>query len=110
MAAAKMTEEERKAVGVIRRLPRTWEEARGALEGDEALRGLLGDVVGCFLNLGGVSHLFAAFVSIPIFYPFKLFADANRVDRLWMTCCTPLRPRQGKLRSSSRVIELVLEL
>jgi len=99
MAAAKMTEEERKAVGVMRRLPRTWEEARSALERDEALRGLLGDVVGCFLNLGGVSHLLAAFVS-----------DANRVDRLWMTCCTPLRPRQGKLRSSSRVIELALEL
>jgi glutamine synthetase len=44
--AATMTEAERAAVGVKRRLPRTWEEARGALEGDVAMRDLLGGVVG----------------------------------------------------------------
>ncbi|OAX31356.1 glutamine synthetase/guanido kinase, partial [Rhizopogon vinicolor AM-OR11-026] len=35
-AAAEMSEADRDAVGVRRRLPLTWEEARGALEGDEA--------------------------------------------------------------------------
>jgi len=61
MAAAKMTEEEREAVGVRHRLPQTWEEARDALEGDEALKGLLGDVVGGFLTLREVCHFPAAF-------------------------------------------------
>ncbi|KAJ8595711.1 glutamine synthetase/guanido kinase [Rhizopogon salebrosus TDB-379] len=50
--AATMTEAEREAVGVKRRLPRTWEEARGALEGDVAMRGLLGGVVEGFLAVG----------------------------------------------------------
>ncbi|KAJ8582528.1 glutamine synthetase/guanido kinase, partial [Rhizopogon salebrosus TDB-379] len=40
--AATMTEAEREAVGVKRRLPRTWEEAGDALEGDVAMRDLLG--------------------------------------------------------------------
>ncbi|OAX30505.1 glutamine synthetase/guanido kinase, partial [Rhizopogon vinicolor AM-OR11-026] len=48
-AAAEMSEAERDAVGVSRRLPLTWEEARGALEGDEAMKGLLGGVVEGFL-------------------------------------------------------------
>jgi len=49
---ATMTEAEREAVGVKGRLPRTWEEARGALEGDEAMRDLLGSVVEGFLAVG----------------------------------------------------------
>ena len=59
-AAAEMTDGEREAAGVRRRLPRTWEEARGALGGDAALKGLLGDVVDGFLSVGGVSHSPAA--------------------------------------------------
>jgi glutamine synthetase len=50
--AATMTEAEREAVDVKRRLPRTWEEARGALEGDVAMRDLLGGVVEGFLAVG----------------------------------------------------------
>ncbi|KAJ8592934.1 hypothetical protein M405DRAFT_811910 [Rhizopogon salebrosus TDB-379] len=47
-----MTEAERDAVCVKRRLPRTWEEARDALEGDIAMRDLLGGVVEGFLAVG----------------------------------------------------------
>jgi glutamine synthetase len=50
--AATMTEAEREAVGVKRRLPRTWEEAGDALEGDVAMRDLLGGVVEGFLAVG----------------------------------------------------------
>ncbi|OJA11276.1 hypothetical protein AZE42_12562 [Rhizopogon vesiculosus] len=49
-----MSEAERDAVGVRRRLPLTWEEARGALEGDEAMKGLLGGLVEGFLGAGGI--------------------------------------------------------
>ena len=62
--AAEMTEAEREAVGVRRRMPRTWEEARAALEGDQALRSVLGGVVEGFLSVGKVSHLFATFAYI----------------------------------------------
>ncbi|KAJ8589113.1 glutamine synthetase/guanido kinase [Rhizopogon salebrosus TDB-379] len=54
--AATMTEAEREAVGVKRRLPRTWEEARSALEEDVAMRDLLGGVVEGFLTLDGLLH------------------------------------------------------
>ncbi|OJA14927.1 hypothetical protein AZE42_13622 [Rhizopogon vesiculosus] len=49
-----MSEAERDAVGVRRRLPLTWEEARGALERDEAMKGLFGGVVEGFLAAGGI--------------------------------------------------------
>ncbi|OJA19831.1 hypothetical protein AZE42_11259, partial [Rhizopogon vesiculosus] len=51
---AQMSEADRDAVSVKRRLPLTWEEARGALEGDEAMKGLLGGIVDGFLAAGGI--------------------------------------------------------
>jgi glutamine synthetase len=101
--AATMTEAEREAVGVKRRLPRTWEEARGALEGDVAMRGLLGGVVQGFLAVGEVSHSFAALQSI-------VCANADLVDRPWMGFYTPLRTRRGEYRCSSKIIDLELRL
>ncbi|KAG1733379.1 uncharacterized protein EDB91DRAFT_1057527 [Suillus paluster] len=56
--AAEMTEAERETMGVRRRMPLTWEEARAALEGDQAFRGLFGGLVEGFLSVGKVSHLF----------------------------------------------------
>ncbi|KAG1860892.1 hypothetical protein F4604DRAFT_1788744 [Suillus subluteus] len=49
---ALMTEAERKAVGVTRRMPMSWEEARAALVADEALKGILGGLVDGFLSAG----------------------------------------------------------
>jgi hypothetical protein len=94
-----MTEAEREAVGVKRRLPRTWEEARGALEGDVAMRGLLGGVVEGFLAVGEVGNLFAAFQSV-------VFANADLGDRPWMGFYTPLRTRRAEYRCSSKIIDL----
>jgi hypothetical protein len=91
-----MTEAERAAVGVKRRLPRTWEEARDALEGDVAMRDLLGGVVEGFLAVGEVSHSFAAFQSV-------VFADL--VNRPWMDFYVPLRARQREYRCSSKIID-----
>jgi glutamine synthetase len=96
--AATMTEAQREAVCVKRRLPRTWEEARGALEGDVAMRDLLGGVVEGFLAVGEVSHSFAAFQSI-------VFADADLVNRPWMGFYTPLRVKQRECRCSSKIID-----
>jgi hypothetical protein len=96
--AATMTEAEREAVCVKRRLPRTWEEARGALEGGVAMRDLLGGVVEGFLAVGEVSRSFAAFHSI-------VFADADLVNRPWMGFYTPLRARQREYRCSSKIID-----
>jgi hypothetical protein len=93
-----MTEAERETVGVKRRLPRTWEEARGALEGDVAMRDLLGGVVEGFLAVGEVSHSFSVFQSI-------VFADADLVNRPWMGFYTPLRARQREYRCSSKIID-----
>ncbi|OAX31355.1 hypothetical protein K503DRAFT_777656 [Rhizopogon vinicolor AM-OR11-026] len=53
-AAAEMSEADRDAVGVRRRLPLTWEEARGALEGDEAMKELFGGIVDGFLAAGRI--------------------------------------------------------
>ncbi|KAG2355585.1 hypothetical protein BDR07DRAFT_1425677 [Suillus spraguei] len=50
--AALMTETERVAAGVTRRMPMSWEEARAALAADEAMRGILGDLVDGFLSAG----------------------------------------------------------
>ncbi|KAG1762527.1 hypothetical protein EDD22DRAFT_891358 [Suillus occidentalis] len=50
--AALMTEAEREAIGVTRRMPMSWEEARAALEADEALKNILGDLVDGFLSVG----------------------------------------------------------
>ncbi|KAG0694778.1 hypothetical protein DFH29DRAFT_301610 [Suillus ampliporus] len=50
--AALMTEAEREAAGVRRRMPMTWEEARAALEGDQALKSMLGVLVDGFLSVG----------------------------------------------------------
>ncbi|KAG1778198.1 hypothetical protein EV702DRAFT_1196616 [Suillus placidus] len=50
--AALMTEAERKAAGVTRRMPLSWEGARAALEADEALKGVLGGLVDGFLSAG----------------------------------------------------------
>jgi glutamine synthetase len=50
--AALMTEAEREAVGVTQRMPMSWEEARAALVEDEALKGILGDLVDGFLAVG----------------------------------------------------------
>ncbi|KAG1803000.1 hypothetical protein EV424DRAFT_1517903 [Suillus variegatus] len=50
--AVLMTEAEREAVGVTRRMPMSWEEARAALEADEALKSLLGGLVDGFLAAG----------------------------------------------------------
>jgi glutamine synthetase len=47
-----MTEAEREAVGVTQRMPMSWEEARAALAEDEALKGILGDLVDGFLAVG----------------------------------------------------------
>jgi glutamine synthetase len=55
--AAAMAEAEREAVCVKRRLLWTWEEARSALEGDVAMRDLLGGVVEGFLAVGGKSFV-----------------------------------------------------
>jgi glutamine synthetase len=54
---ALMTEAERGVVGVTRRMPMSWEEARAALEADEALKSILGGLVDGFLSVGEVSHL-----------------------------------------------------
>ncbi|KAG2129655.1 uncharacterized protein EDB93DRAFT_1182164 [Suillus bovinus] len=50
--AALMTEAEREAVGVTRRMPMSWEEARAALKADEELKGVLGVLVDGFLSAG----------------------------------------------------------
>jgi hypothetical protein len=97
-SAATMTEAEREAVCVKRRLPQTWEEARGALEGDVAMRDLLGGVVEGFFAVGEVSHLFAALRSI-------VFADADLVNRPWMGFYTPVRVRQREHRCSPNIID-----
>jgi glutamine synthetase len=52
-----MTEAEREAMGVTRRMPMSWEQARAALEADQALKNILGDLVEGFLSVGEVSHL-----------------------------------------------------
>lgn len=55
--AALMTEAEREAMGVTRRMPMSWEKARAALEADEELKNILGDLVDGFLSVGKVSYL-----------------------------------------------------
>lgn len=52
--AALMTEAEREAMGVTRRMPMSWEQARAALEADQALKNILGDLVEGFLSVGEI--------------------------------------------------------
>ncbi|KAG1733151.1 hypothetical protein EDB19DRAFT_1639816 [Suillus lakei] len=86
--AALMTEAERDAVGVTRRMPMSWEEARAALGADEALKSVLGDLVDGFLSVGQVSHLIAELGCVVLCCFFFIFnCSAVLCSRMLMDPC-----------------------